>query len=178
MKYKKLSVSLVLSGFLLAASSYVIGSDSSSKIQEAQVISASPVYRTVETNTPKQQCWEEAVAIPEKKHQSYTAELIGAALGAAVGYQFGSGRGQDAATVAGAVIGGSIGHDTKYRNNQVNSGGVRYEQRCKTVHVVHSEERLEGYDVTYRYDGEVYSTRTRNDPGDTIRVSVSVVPVE
>jgi len=44
--------------------------------------------------------------------------------------------------------------------------------------VVHSEERLEGYDVTYRYDGEVYSTRTRNDPGDTIRVSVSVVPVE
>ena len=93
------------------------------------------------------------------------------------GQAVGSGRGQDVATVAGAILGGSIGHDVNNRKKQTGSE-VRYEQRCKTVDEYHTEERLQGYDVTYEYNGNVYSTRTDNDPGSTLKVSVNVVPVE
>ncbi len=177
MKYTKLLLGLTLPGVFLVSSSNAIGNNSGRNIHEATVISANPVYRTVEIISPRQQCWEEAVAVPQKQYESRTPEIIGAILGAAVGYQFGSGRGQDAAAVAGAVLGGSIGHDSKHRKKQ-SSAVVRYEQRCKTVDEIHSEERLEGYNVTYRYNGDVYTTRTKNDPGSTIKVSVNVVPIE
>jgi uncharacterized protein YcfJ len=179
MKYSKLLLGLALPGvIILAVSGSAVGYNSEGKILEAPVISANPIYRTIEINNPRQQCWEEAVAIPQKQYESRTPEIVGALLGAAVGYQFGSGRGQDAAAVAGAVLGGSIARDAKHRNRQSQGTGVRYEQRCKTVNEYHTEERLEGYDVTYQYDGDLYTTRTKHDPGSTIRVSVSVVPVE
>jgi len=177
MKHQKMILGFMVPGIILAASASAIGYNSDGKIFEANVISANPVYRTIEINNPRQQCWEEAVAIPQKQYESRTPEIVGALLGAAVGYQFGSGRGQDAAAVAGAVLGGSIARDTKQKYRQP-QGGVRYEQRCKTVDEYHTEERLEGYDVTYQYNGNLYTTRTRNDPGSTIRVSVNVVPIE
>ena len=46
------------------------------------------------------------------------------------------------------------------------------------MHEVHEEERLAGYSVTYVYAGETYTTRRRRDPGDSIRVRVSVRPVD
>ena len=41
-----------------------------------------------------------------------------------------------------------------------------------------TEERLDGYEVTYRYNGQVGTTFTQRDPGPTLRVSVNVVPAE
>jgi uncharacterized protein YcfJ len=177
MIYQKLLLGLAVPGIILAVANSAVGYDSNEKILEAPVISVNPVYRTIEINNPRQHCWEERVAIPQKQYESRTPEIVGALLGAAVGYQFGSGRGQDAAAVAGAVLGGSIARDAKYRN-QRSQAGVRYEQRCKTVNEYHTEERLEGYNVTYQYDGNLYTTRTKHDPGNTIRVSVNVVPIE
>ena len=53
---------------------------------------------------------------------------------------------------------------------------VTYEERCET-HVEYSEEeRFEGYDVTYVYGGQTYSTRTADDPGEQIRVWISIRP--
>jgi uncharacterized protein YcfJ len=167
-------------GLLLGAGGLAFGYNSGGHIEEATVIDAVPVYRTVRINNPRQQCWEEAVSVPtytQGTTQSRTPEILGAIVGAGVGRLFGSGRGQDLATVAGAVLGGSIGHDVNNRKKQTGSE-VRYEQRCKTVDEYHTEERLQGYDVTYEYNGNVYSTRTDNDPGSTLKVSVNVVPVE
>ena len=38
------------------------------------------------------------------------------------------------------------------------------------------EEHIAGYDVTYRYQGRLYHTRTDYDPGRRIRVRVEVTP--
>ena len=161
-------------GFL---GSKVVAYENPSSLHEAPVVSATPVYTNQKINDPVQQCWEEAVSTPQPANTSYTPEILGAIVGAGVGRFFGSGRGQDAATVAGAVLGGSIGHDVKVKRSGNNSQ-VRYEQRCKTVDQYRTEQIFEGYDVTYRYEDALYTTRTTRDPGETITLSVSAVPVE
>ena len=176
MKLNKLILGLAVPGILLAGASQSAAYDTASNIYEARVVSTNPVYRTVQVSTPKQECWEEAIAV-QPRHQSRTPEIFGAIVGAGIGRLFGNGRGQDVATVAGAVLGGSIGRDQKHRNSS-NHGQVRYEQRCKVVDEYRTEERLHGYDVTYEHDGNLYTTHTQNDPGQTIKISVSVVPVE
>lgn len=177
MNFRKLLISLTLLGLMLTSAGNSFAYNSGGEIYEAPVISANPVYRTVEVSVPKKECWEEAVAVPTRHHESRTPEIFGAIVGAGIGRLFGSGRGQDVATVAGAVLGGSIGRDQKYRNRG-NNDEVRYEQRCKVVDEFYSEERLQGYDVTYEYNDNVYTTQTQTDPGSIIKVSVNVVPVE
>jgi uncharacterized protein YcfJ len=44
-------------------------------------------------------------------------------------------------------------------------------------HQTHEEERIDGYHVTYRYKGEIFTTRLPYDPGDRLKVQVSVTPV-
>jgi uncharacterized protein YcfJ len=177
MNVYKLLLGPVIGGVIGAGAINAHGYNSDSNIVEAAVVSAIPVYKTVQINNPVQQCWQESVSVPQNNYASRTPEILGAIVGAGVGRLFGSGRGQDVATVAGAVLGGSIGRDQKYKYNQKNAS-VRYEERCRTVDNIHREERLDGYDVTYEYDGNIYRTHTRADPGRTITISVNVVPVE
>jgi uncharacterized protein YcfJ len=47
-------------------------------------------------------------------------------------------------------------------------------QRCRTVD--QTTDVVQGYDVRYRYNGREYVTRTATDPGNRIRVDVSVLP--
>lgn len=178
MKANKLITGTLMATSLVAVSMTAQAQSSRGTIDEATVLSADPVYRTVRINEPVEQCWDEPVRVPSQSGPvSHTPKILGAIVGAAVGNEFGKGRGRDLATVAGAVLGGSIGRDVQAQHSR-NSSRVVYEQRCETVDRYHTEERLEGYDVTYRYNGQVYSTFTSHDPGSTIRVSVSVVPAE
>ncbi len=81
-------------------------------------------------------------------------------IGGVIGHQFGSGRGKDAATVAGSMIGAAIGHGPVRR--------VDYErpvERCETRYQSFQEQRIDGYDVVYRYHGQKYATRMPYDPG-------------
>lgn len=146
-------------------------------LDEAVVISASPVYRTVQVNKPTEQCWNERVTRNENGHRSHTSTILGTIIGAAIGNKFGEGKGRDAATVAGAVLGGSVGRDINAAKRR-NSGRVHYEQRCEVIDKYHSEQQLSGYDVKYRYNGSTYHTHTQQHPGDRITVSVNVSPVE
>ena len=50
--------------------------------------------------------------------------------------------------------------------------------RCRTVEVERDERRLTGYDVEYQYKGETYMSRLAGDPGNRLRIRVSVTPDE
>ncbi len=52
------------------------------------------------------------------------------------------------------------------------SGG----NRCRIVQVDREERRLAGYDVEYQYKGEKYMSRLDSDPGNRLRIRISVVP--
>ena len=167
---------------LIAASAFALSSTAMAEynrgtVEEATVLSADPIYRTIRVNEPVEQCWDEKVYVPSHQtSRSHTPKSLGAIIGAAVGHEFGKGRGKDLATVAGAVLGGSVGRDVQ-RNSHGRSR-VEYERRCELVDNYRTQERIDGYDVSYRYNGRVYNTQTARDPGPTIAVSVSVVPVE
>jgi uncharacterized protein YcfJ len=48
-------------------------------------------------------------------------------------------------------------------------------QTCQTVNEV--QQRVTGYQVTYDYRGQQFSTVLPQDPGPTLQVRVSVDPV-
>ena len=147
----------------------------------AEVISSEPIIRYVTITTPVRECWEETEYYTVNHHPHGVAggTLFGALIGGVVGHQFGSGRGNDAATVAGALIGAAIGNDAVLRHSGGNYGSVRYShpvKRCKTHYREHQEERIDGYNVVYRYNGQKYATRMPNDPGHRIRVRIDIRP--
>lgn len=152
-----------------------------SEYDYAPVTHVEPIVRQVRVETPRRECWDEARYVESRPHISDPAvggrTLLGGIIGGVIGHQFGSGRGRDAATVAGAMIGAGVGYDSAARRY---SSGGREEvvQRCDVRYEEDYEERIEGYRVTYEYNGREYTTRLPYDPGERIRVRVAVAPAE
>ena len=147
----------------------------------ADVISSKPIVRYVTVTTPVKECWDD-VEYYTVNHQPPGIggrTLIGAIIGGVVGHQVGSGHGKDAATIAGTLIGATIGNQSAYRRHAGKYGPVQYSRpvkRCETRYRERQEERVDGYDVLYRYNGQRYATRMSHDPGRRIRVRVDVRP--
>ncbi|MEM1261577.1 MAG: glycine zipper 2TM domain-containing protein [Pseudomonadota bacterium] len=144
----------------------------------ARVVSATPIVRQVTVETPVRECYTEHVERHYGPRHGVANNpgraLVGAVIGGVIGNQFGSGRGNDAATVAGTLIGAAVGANGGERRGRtvetvpVERCDIRYESRI--------EERIEGYDVRYVYNGQTLATRTEFDPGNQIRVRVTVQP--
>jgi uncharacterized protein YcfJ len=142
----------------------------------ADVLRVDPVYEYVAVTNPRQDCYDERVEHREGRGNNSGSTVLGAVIGGALGNTVGKGDGRKAATIAGAVIGGSIAHNSAKRDDRSYS---TTETRCRRVSGGGYEERsVTGYDVEYRYRGEVYASRMNFDPGDRLRVRVSVVPAE
>ena len=146
---------------------------------DAQVIESTAIYRVIETAVPTRQCWEEEVVRSSSRHhyRSHTPGLLGAVIGGAIGHSLGHHKSsQNVGTIVGAMLGGSIARDIVESNR---SPVVRLEtvERCETVNNYRQQEKLVGYDVLYRYNGEEYKVRMQDDPGTTVRVRVNVEPV-
>jgi uncharacterized protein YcfJ len=142
----------------------------------AQVLSATPVYRPVQIAEPRQECYQQPVVYDRGyRGGSFAGSLIGGLVGGVVGHQFGSGGGRVLATAAGAVIGANVGAGIGARNDY-ESGQVGYREECRTVADYRTEQRADGYDVTYRYGGRIYRTHLPYDPGPGLRVNVNVAP--
>jgi uncharacterized protein YcfJ len=147
----------------------------------APVRYVTPITRQVRVETPRRECYDDVRYVEQRPHISDPGvggrTLLGGLIGGVIGHQFGSGRGRDAATVAGTLIGAGVGYDSAARRA---STGVREEvvQRCEVRYEEDYEERIEGYRVTYEYNGREFTTRMPYDPGDRIRVRVAVAPVD
>lgn len=146
----------------------------------ARVISSEPIVRLVTVTTPVRECWEdvEYYTVNRRTPGSGASTLVGAIVGGVIGHQFGSGRGNDAATVAGTLIGAAVGNDSARRNHRGydSTEYSRPVRRCDTVVRERQEERIDGYNVVYRYNGQKYSTRMPYDPGRELRVRVDIRP--
>jgi uncharacterized protein YcfJ len=147
----------------------------------APVTHVEPIVRQVRVETPRRECWDETQVVESRPHISDPAiggrTLLGGIIGGVIGHQVGSGRGRDAATIAGAVIGSGVGYDLGRRRVSA-ATEERVVQRCATRYENEYEERIEGYRVTYSYNGREFTTRMPYDPGEKIRVRVAVAPAE
>lgn len=146
---------------------------------EAPVVAVSPMVEIVEVSTPQEVCWNEQVRhrVEDRSHGPRTSTIVGTVLGAAIGNNIARGDDRKSARIAGALLGGAIGRDVG-RNNAHARTVVSSERRCEIEHVTHEEERINGYRVRYEHDGRTFVTRTATDPGETLRLRVSVAPID
>jgi uncharacterized protein YcfJ len=136
------------------------------RYEKARVIDVEPVYRHVRVTSPGRECWQEPRH--ERHFTSYTSTIAGGIVGGVVGNQFGGGNGKTAMTVAGTLLGGSIGRDLGHRD--------RYDEQCRVTDRHHHPRHIDGYHVTYRYHGQIYTTYMDRHPGKFIPVDVYVEP--
>ena len=171
----------------------------------ADVLRVDPVYEAIPDGTapgddagapPRADCNEQAPPPPPHANDltdnRAAGTVIGALIGGVVGHAFGRGDGNKAATAAGAVAGGVAGNrfaaaqDQKINTLQqvdAERDAVNASLRdCREARPIRGskqpERRIVGYDVEYRYKGEIYMARLPFDPGDRMRVKITVIPVE
>lgn len=137
----------------------------------ARVLNVTPQVEQV--NQPRQECRTEYVTTQRQQQRGVGGSIVGGVAGGLLGNQVGNGNGRTAATAAGAIVGAIVGD--RMENNQ---GGAVVEQqpvqRCYTVD--NWQTRNNGYSVTYEYHGHTYTAAMPYDPGERMRVRVSVVP--
>jgi uncharacterized protein YcfJ len=144
----------------------------------AQVIRVEPIVRYVTVERPHRECWEETAYKPlpsDRPLRDAAPAIAGGVIGGVIGHELGNRHNRGALTLLGAVAGSAIANERSLRNSR------QYEavtvERCAFVNDRVVEERVTAYDVTYRYHGRRYRMRTRNHPGDRVRVRVNVAPV-
>jgi uncharacterized protein YcfJ len=146
-----------------------------------RVIRSEP--RREQIRQPREECRTEYVQAPAQYAQPQRnagGAIIGAIAGGILGNQVGGGSGRAAATALGAVAGAVTGD--RLSNN--NRPGEQYAQsqypqeqavrQCRMIDAY--ESRTTGYDVTYDYRGRSYTTFVQRDPGERIRLRVTVEP--
>lgn len=159
--------------------------DDGARYAWARVLDAQPIYDTDRQPVSRQVCYQQPGY--EVQRTRYVnpdqgpATLLGAIIGGALGHTIGHGDGRAATTIAGAMIGGAVGNNSARGDGYYQSqrGYVPGYEDCRMQTQWRQQDRVIGYDVTYRYDGRTYRTRTPYDPGERLRVRVDqyVTPV-
>ncbi|WP_312512147.1 glycine zipper 2TM domain-containing protein [Massilia sp.] len=132
--------------------------------------------RVEQVRTPRQECRTDYVQVPVQQERSAGGGIVGGIAGALLGNQIGSGNGRVAATAAGAIAGAMVGDRVDNRNGQPSTVQEQAVRQCRTVEAI--EQRTAGYNVTYEYRGQTYTSLMNSDPGNRVRLRVSVQPVD
>lgn len=140
--------------------------------------------RVEQVRQPREECRTEYVqrqyqAPPQQR--SPGGAIVGGIVGGLLGNQVGGGSGRAAATaigaVAGAVVGDRVDNQGRPLNNQQYSAQYPQEQAVRQCRMVEGyESRTVGYDVTYNYNGRSYTSMMDRDPGQRVRLRVTVEP--
>jgi uncharacterized protein YcfJ len=136
--------------------------------------------RVEQVRQPRQECRTEYVQAQVQQYpqqRSAGGSIIGGIAGAILGNQVGGGSGRTAATAAGAIAGAVVGDRVQNDGSAVNQPPQLQEQAVRQCRTVDSyESRTIGYDVTYDYRGRNYTSMMAHDPGQRVRLRVSVEP--
>jgi uncharacterized protein YcfJ len=154
-----------------------------------RVVRAQP--RTEQIRQPREECRTEYIQAPSQYQQqsqygqqqrSPGGAILGAIAGGIIGNQVGGGSGRAAATavgvMAGAVAGDRISNNGRPMDNgQYAQSQYPQEQAVRQCRMVDAyETRTTGYDVTYDYRGRSYTSFMQRDPGERVRLRVTVEP--
>jgi uncharacterized protein YcfJ len=164
----------------LAAGSAMADHGSDPIYDYARVLASEPIVRTITVTSPERECWTdtEYYTVAHRPHGTAGGAIIGAIIGGVIGNQFGHGHHRNHATVFGTLAGAAIGSEVAVAK----AGGYATTQhsrpvrRCETIYTSRQEERIDGYRVTYIYNGQKYATTLPADPGAQLRIRVDVRP--
>lgn len=137
----------------------------------ARVVSVSPQVEQV--NQPVQECRNEYVQTPQRQSRGVGGSIVGGLAGGILGNQVGGGSGRTAATAVGAIAGAIVGDRIENSDNNVASEPQQV-RHCRTVD--NWQTRTNGYAVTYEYRGHTYTSVMPYDPGERLKLRVSISP--
>ena len=175
-----------------------------SYVTYAEVVSVTPHYGWRDIEEPVRYCEDVPVRRTYDLRSGYdraghgyrrrdgsepAAGLVGGLIGGLVGHQFGGGNGKKALTIVGAALGASIAQDHVRRSRYGDDHDDRYAygyrdgvaagrvaRRCRETVETRRVRGVQGYDVTYRYQGRTFNKWMDEHPGDRVRVHVEVEP--
>ena len=142
-------------------------------LDNARVSSVEPQYESV--RAPRQECSSQWISEPHRRgERDYGGAVLGGIVGGLLGNQVGGGHGREAATAVGAVVGAFTGNNLANRDRwqQPAPPPPREVTTCRNVEDVQS--RLVGYQVTYDYHGQQFTTLMQENPGRFVPVRVSL----
>lgn len=143
-------------------------------LDNARVSGVDPQYESV--SVPRQECSDRWISEPRRNGgREYGGAVLGGVAGALIGNQVGRGHGREAATAIGAVVGAFTGDNFANRDRWDTQPVQREVTACRNVEDV--QTRIVGYQVTYEYRGQRFTTLMHDDPGPFVQVRVSVDPV-
>jgi len=133
----------------------------------AEVLGIDEIKETVQT--PREVCENVPVTRqkPVQDQNRVVGTVTGALAGGLLGNQIGKGTGKKIATVAGAAAGGYAGSKVQ-QSMQANDTYTTTERNCYTV--TDTQQKVVGYDVSYRLGDENGKLRMDHKPGDRIPV--------
>ena len=161
---------IALVSFLAAAS---LSAYAQTYVDNARVVSVDPQYESV--RVPRQECSRQWVEESRGGSRDYGGAVLGGVVGALIGNQVGGGHGREAATAVGAVVGAFTGDGLANRDRWQAVPAPREVTSCRVVEDV--QTRIVGYQVTYDYRGQQFTTLMHENPGRFVQVRVSVDPV-
>lgn len=187
----KIITSTVVAALSLAVSGVATASDRhdwkgrghqrhSYDVEYARVIDVDPIVRRVRVSNPERECWTEERPVASGPTRSeIRGTLIGGLIGAVVGHDISSRHhGRDPVAVVGgsmigAAIGNGIGASKADRRGEYRDVVYQSVEQCQVTYNDQWVEQIDGYRVTYMYEGRSYTTRMSYDPGR--RVSIDEV---
>jgi uncharacterized protein YcfJ len=145
----------------------------------ARVLRVEPLVQRVRYSVPVEQCWTEQRVRGGYRGDTAGGAIVGGAVGAMLGNTIGRGEGRRAATVGGAVVGAVIGSELARSDGRRDYREPRYQERdrCRTRYEDRYDERIEGYRVTYEFNGRRQVTQLPYEPGRYLKVAVDVHPL-
>lgn len=161
---------LLLAGFLAPSLTFA-----GVTYDQARVVDVQPLYETVSYQVPREVCEEQRVQTGSGGGQSPVAPVLGAVIGGVLGHAVAT-KNEPVVTAIGAVLGGAVGYNIAKQTARPQYVTYGTQEVCSTVRDTHEEQRISGYQVRYEYLGQRYTTITRNQPGDSVRVRVDVSP--
>jgi len=146
-------------------------------VVKAKVINVKPIFKYITINTPTEHCYKERVTYTDYNDGNRGGRmLLGGIIGAVIGNNIGHGKSRKVRAAVGALVGSQIGSSFADRHAYSNQH-VAYEQHCETQNVSETKKRIDGYDVTYKFRGRLFTTQMPYRPGRKIELNVSVSPV-
>lgn len=173
----KIGTATVLVG-LSVANSALAANGANPQVVFAPIVDVQPLVRQVTLTRPREECWLETSVVPSPRY-SAAPVIAGGLIGGVIGHQFGHGSRNNAMTVLGTLVGSAIASDAAARRASLaaNAGSGREvtRQRCEVVDETYTEDRIDGYRVSYDWMGQRYATVMPEAPrGDRIRLRVTV----
>lgn len=143
---------------------------------KARVVDVKPIVEIVEVPTEHRECWSEEVSGTRQRNNAGAGMVVGSIIGGVLGHQVGRGDGKKVATVAGTIIGAAVGHEAGKK--PYHEPYAHTEHHCRVTEDYYEEERVRGYQVTYRYRGKTFTTEMDRDPGKFVHLRVTLTPLD